>query len=183
MAKKKKGGGDPLAQISRRLFLETAPVRGQLIGRSQDFLGGQPVTETPQFAAIKSAIDPQFQRAQQNILESTPQGGALFENLAGLEARKAGALSSAAGTLSEQELNRAFSLATGTPLTSSIGGLGTSAALQQQAGQAAAARSTAQKQGLGQAAGSIYGGSKGGPLGSSFGAGVGSGVDRAIGGK
>jgi len=176
-----------MAQISRALFEETQPLRTGVIERSADFLADPTqVTNTPQFGAMKSINDMLFGRAREGVLANTPQGGALFDNLNNLELAKARDLSQAAGSLAENEVNRAVSIGTGQPLAQSLGGLRSSAALQQQQNQFNAQQSASTKQGLGQVAGTVAGGMIGGPAGAKAGNSLGGGIGNAaagIGGK
>ena len=146
-------GGNDLAGMSRALFKETDPLRKSLISRSESFLQNGDVTQNPAYAALKQGAEQQFGRAKQNILASTPTGGALTSALAGNEYQKAANLTQGMGGLYNQEMSRAMNLAAGTPLTAAFGGMSSAAQLQGQLAQAQASQDAAQKGALGQGAG------------------------------
>jgi hypothetical protein len=157
----KKGGpapnpsADALAEISRRMFEQTDPLRTNLIGRSENFLnGGMDVTGTPQYLSMKNAADVQFQKARDNTIARTAAGGALTDALAGLESDRANFLTQGAGDIADTELNRAFGLATGL-LPGAGQGLGQAAAIQAQQIQAQQAQQAAGKQAAGTGVGII----------------------------
>ncbi len=142
-----------LAEISRRLFEQTDPIRASLIGRSKSFLdGNQDVTQTPQYGALKTAAENQFNTAKDNIISSTPGGGGLISALANLQAQKAAALTAGTGSLADNEMSRSFALGTGTAPVA-LGGLGSAASSLGQIGAAQAAQSGQALQGLGMGAG------------------------------
>lgn len=152
-----------LAQNADQLFQSTLPLRESLIGRSQDFLEGNlDVVDTPQFGAIKSAADQQFRVVRDRAIERGAVGGALTDTLSNIDVAQANFLTQGAGTIAEQEINRAVSTATGNPLSTSLGGLGNAGMIQQQAAQAAAAQRNQTKQGVGAGAGALFGGKGGG---------------------
>lgn len=149
--------------------------------RLMDQLGSQPqpqgpdVTNSPQFASLKDAIDRQFSIARNNVLATTPAGGALSRSLTNLEGQRAGTTATGIGNLYDNELNRAFSLATGsTP--QAMSGLGSAGAIQAQLDAANQARQSAAKQGLGTGLGYIGGMYLGGPVGGAV-------AGSAMGGK
>lgn len=151
-----------LQEISKALYAETDPLRRAMLERSGAFVGGNlDVTQSPQYAALKRGAESQYDRARQNIISTTPTGGALTRALAQNEYAKAGALTQGAGNIASQEQQIAYGLATGTPLSTSFGGLGSAAALQGQQAQAQAQQNAAAKGALGTGAGALLG-SKGG---------------------
>lgn len=108
------------------------------------------VSSLPQFHTLKDVTESQFGNARKNIIESTPQGGALVDKLAGLEVDRATNLSRGSSQIAQDQLNQAFQLATG--MTSSAQqGLGSAAATQAQM----AANEASTKGSKGQAAGTI----------------------------
>jgi len=157
----KKGGAAPnpsadaLAEISKGLYTEATPLRHALMQRSNDFInGGADVTATPQYAALKAGNDSQFNRAKDNTIASTASGGALTDALSNLETNRAVNMTQGMGGIADNEMSRAFALATGSTPTS-LNGLGSAANAQSQliaANQEAQAKSAA---GAGTAAGSI----------------------------
>lgn len=166
------GGGSPAAaeqaQLARRLFAETDPLRRALSARFEDFLGtGEvegPVAERvrglstdPIRRALKSGVESQFGNAREQIIEDTPAGGALVQALAELEAGKARTLSAGEGAIAEEDFGRnlaiqglersafdreltgALGLATG-QTGSAISGLGQAGGIQAALAQAEADR-------------------------------------------
>lgn len=151
------------------LFRQTDPLRRGLIERSESFIeGGLDVTQSPQFAALKQGAEDQFGRARKDIIASTAEGGALTSALTEAELAKAGALTRGTSDLAAQELNRAFSLATGQPLQAAIQGIGQQQAIQAQQQQAQAQQDAATKNALGTGFG-VAAGSKAGPAGAAAG--------------
>ena len=65
---------DLQAQLAQKLFQQTDPLRTGLIDRSQNFLENG-VGFSPQYAAYKSALEPQYMQAKDAIIGSTPAGG------------------------------------------------------------------------------------------------------------
>lgn len=158
-----------LANTSQDLIEQTAPLRDELIGRSEDFLGvsqpGQPstpplqsVTSTPQFDIVRQLADQQAKTARDSILSRLPSGGVLLDKLADVDIGKAQTLSLAGSDIYGRELDRATALATGTPLAAGLGGLGSLAQLEAARAQAAADRDAAQKNALGTGLGMFLGG-------------------------
>lgn len=144
---------DALAEISRRMFEQTDPLRTNLIGRSENFLAGNgDVTNTPQYLAMKNAADIQFGRARDNTISRTASGGALVDALAGLESDRANSLIQGAGGIADDEMSRAFGLATGL-LPTTTSGLGQAAGIQAQQLAAQQAQQAAGKQAAGTGAG------------------------------
>ena len=78
---------------------------------------------SPLYAPGKFALERQFQGAEEGILSSLPQGGALLESLANAQIGKAGALAGLEADISQDFFNKIYGLATGAP-QQSIGGLG-----------------------------------------------------------
>ena len=141
---------DDLSQISKALFEETDPLRQTLIGQSENFLAGNmDVTGTPMYGALKSSAEDQYGRARKNILASTPTGGGLTSALTQADLAKAGMLTRGTGDIAGRELDRATALATGTPLSASLSGLGTAGSIQAQMAAAEAQQNAATKQALG----------------------------------
>ena len=149
-----------LAAIASQLFGETAPLRGELIGQSEAFLGGGlDVTQTPQFGALKQATEQLFDVARQRALGGVAEGGALTQALTDIEAARAGALTGGIGELAQQQQAQALGLATGTT-GQALAGLGQAGGIQAQIAQAQAAQQAGMKGGLGQLAGGAAAGSK-----------------------
>lgn len=156
-----------LSAIAKNLYLQTDPIRSALINRSANFLGvpetqstpvGPPnITNTPEYDFLKSTIEKQYGQARQNAIGSTAPGGGLSRALTDIENARAGNLVSGKANLYDQEMNRAFSLATGTPLQTATSGLGQSGAIQAQIAQSNSSQNAAAKQGIGFGVGSQLG--------------------------
>ena len=140
------------------------------------------VTQSPMYQSVKNAAETQYGRARQDILASTPAGGALYGNLANLDLSKADLLTQQTGALAQDELNRAFSLATGMPMQA-MSGLGNAGLIQAQMANQEAQRNASAKQGLGQAAGTAIGWYFGGPAGGAVGGQIGGGAGSSAGSK
>jgi hypothetical protein len=118
----KKGGGgeasnpaaDAQMRMAEELFKQSGPIRGSLMGRSENFLnGGMNVTDTPTFLAYKQSADQLFNKSKDNAIARTPSGGALTSALTNLEGQRASSLTQGAGAIYGDELSRAMSLGTG----------------------------------------------------------------------
>lgn len=153
------GGGsqaaDTQARLAEQLFAETDPLRQQLIGRSQQFLGGG-LDNSAQFNAFRATADPQFANARDSIIANTAEGGGLTAALANLDLNQARTLTQAQGDIENQELGRAFSLATG-QTGQAIGGLGQAGGIQAAQAQAEAAREAGIFSAIGTGAGALLG--------------------------
>lgn len=145
-----------LADIGKQLFNETDPLRTGLIDRSQSFLDNG--LQGPQFDVLKNAVESQYANAKNNIIGSTPAGGALTSQIANLEQGKANTLTQGIGDLYNQETNRAMSLATGAPLQGGIGSLSGAGNIQAQIAMANANQNASAKTGIGFGLGSYLGG-------------------------
>lgn len=154
---------ETLASIATQLFQQTDPLRRGFIGQAEQFLGGGfDVTQTPEFGAIKEATESQFDLARQQVLETTPTGGALIDALTNIEQGRATALTQGIGDLAREQGQRAFSLATGAPLQTAVGAQSAAeqiaANLQAAQISAEAGESAATKGALGFGVGSLLGG-------------------------
>lgn len=155
--KAKSPAADMQAQLAQMLFSQTDPLRQQLIGRSEDFLGGgMDIAASPTYDALKLSADQNFNAAKDNALARLAPGGGLTDALVDLEGQRADVLTQGAGQIYDNELSRAMGLGAGLTNTS-MGGLGQAGNVQ--AGLAAAnAQQSAGKAGaLGQGLGSFFG--------------------------
>lgn len=151
------GSVSELERIARELFGQTDPLRRGLIGRSEQFLeGGLDPTASPLFAPLKQATEQQFDLARERTLSSLPQGGALQSALGDIETGRAQTLTQGIGDISQGELSRALTLATGAP-PQAIAGLSGAGGIQAQIAQANATQNAAVKEGLGRGVGAIAG--------------------------
>lgn len=155
--KKKTKYQDTLGGLAADLYADTDPVRQALIARSSDFLSGEDIRDTPQYADLQVQTGNAFNRAKDNVIARTAPGGALVDALTNLESGRAQSLSSMGSMLQENELARAYDIATG-GTTAAFGGLGTAAGIQAQYAANRAAVKAAEKQAMGQAAGAAAGG-------------------------
>lgn len=119
---------------------------------------------TPEFRFVQDAANRRFDQAKQNILQNTPRGGVLIQNLAEADLERARTLTGAEADIFNQNIGRAFSLATGQPFTG--GGLGTAGAIQAQIASANASQNAAAKGGIGQGLGIMAGARLGGKGGA-----------------
>jgi hypothetical protein len=156
------------------LIKQTDPLRKALIGQSSDFLtGGMDPTATPEYSAIRSFADQQARQAKDSILETMPSGGTLLDKLADVDIGKARTLTDASASIYGGNLDRAFSLATGTPLTGSMSSLAGLSQLDAARKQSADAAEADEKSAMGSAVGGMAGMYFGGPAGAQAGASAG----------
>ena len=148
------------AQEERLKFLQGLPEQGS---------GGSGLSQSPMYRALKGASESQFNRARENILATTPRGGGLLDALSNLEGQKASTMTQGVGGLAENEMARAFALATGTTPTA-LGGLGSASSSLANIGAAQSAQQGQVLQGLGYGAGSYLASGKGASAGASAGA-------------
>ncbi len=148
-------------RLAEQLIGETGPLRKNLIGDALGFLSGdRDVTSLPAFAAFKGSAEGGFNRAKENIIANTPEGGGLTAALAGLEGQRAGNQAGFTGALAGDEINRALQLATFGAATGSQG-LGTAGFIQAQRAQGESAANAGKAGGLGTAAGALLGKDRG----------------------
>jgi hypothetical protein len=122
--------------MSQDYYNTTAPLRSNLINRYSSFLQGDndPVASAL-YAPLKNNAEQQFETAERSLMSKLPSGGALQEGISDLYAQKADTLSSLMGTLIQNEYNKAYSMAQGSPATAGsllqAGGSGQNNLLQQ----------------------------------------------------
>ncbi len=139
-------------RLAESLVRETTPLRRGLIKDSDLFIQGQrDVTGLPEFAAFKGSAESGFNRAKENIIANTPEGGGLTAALAGLEGQRASSQAGFTGALASDEVNRALQLATFGAAQGSQG-LGSAGFLQGQRASAEGQANAGKAQGTGQAA-------------------------------
>jgi hypothetical protein len=161
-----------LANISNQMYSQTQPLRSNLLDRYQRVLsGGYDYKTDPVYSALfgtaKQGIESQYNVGRQNIMGSTPTGGALTKALSNLEIARAGDMGTVPANLQNQIASSLFNQATGTAWnspTQSASMLGQAnntygmRLMQQQANSANA------KGGLGQGIGSLAGSAAGSAL-------------------
>jgi hypothetical protein len=140
-----------LAELSRRMFEESDPLRVSMFGRSNALAAnGFDMTGSPAFAGLRSSVDSQFNKAKNNTMANVASGGSLIDALTNLESGRAHSMAQGMSNLSENEINRAISLVTGGANPSAaLGGLGQAASLQSQQIMAQQAQQAQAKQGAG----------------------------------
>ena len=100
-------------RLAQQLIGETTPLRQNLISDAAGFVsGGRDVTSLPEFAAFKGSAESGFNRAKDNIIANTPEGGPLIAALTQLEGQRAGNQAGFTGALASDEIQRALQLAT-----------------------------------------------------------------------
>lgn len=166
MAGLKGGGGgasdatDAQQRIALQLLGESDPLRQALIQRSgQAIMGGS--GNSPQFAAYKAALEPQYASARDQIIADSPTGGGLTAALANLDTSRAHDLTAAQGSINESELARAMTLATG-QTGQAMTSLGNAGQVQAAAAQANAEREAGLYSAIGTGLGAYFGSNHGG---------------------
>jgi len=114
------------AQLAQEYWSETDPLRQSLFSQYSDFLGGKPVSEmaayAPTYAAAKTGLEDQYALAKQNVMGSTPAGGALTSALANVEAGRASDVGSLPATISasltQDLMDKIYGTSTGSAATS-----------------------------------------------------------------
>jgi hypothetical protein len=154
MGKSSGGGGEDnpyaevAANIAQQIFEETTPMRQNIVGRGEQFLEGDfDPTASPIYNPMRKGVEGQYNVARENVISSLPQGGGLQQGLADVETGRADALSAVTGQIAQNEYNKIFGYATGTPIQS-ISGLN-------QAGGIVANQLAAEDQGKGAATGGL----------------------------
>ena len=144
------------AEIARQLFGESAPLREGVLGRSTDFIQNGDVYASPQYGALKSNTEAQYGRARDNIIGSSPAGGALSANLGNLEAARVSDLTQGTAALTDNELARAYGLSTGNT-SGALQGYGTAGGIQANLANSQAQQNAGKAGALGAGAGSYFG--------------------------
>jgi len=167
-------GGGPFAEIIGQSGLappsvggETPPTQGLSAGQTDRAPFSFDSASTPEFRFAQQAANRQFDIGKNQVLENLPAGGALQQGLVDLSSQKASSLLGAESDIFNQNINRAYSLATGQPFTG--GGLGTAAQVQGQTAAANAQQNAAAKGGIGTGIGYGMASGKGGAAGAGAG--------------
>ena len=145
------------SRLAQQLFEQTDPLRRSLIGRSDAFLAGGDVMDSPQFANMKVQTGRSFNQAKDNTIARFAPGGALIDALTGLESDRAATLSAGAAGLQEDELSRALALGTGIT-GQSLSALGQAGNTQAMLAQSNAQVKAAEKGAIGEVGGALVGG-------------------------
>ena len=140
--------GKTAAKIAEKLYKQTNPMRKGIIGRGEEFMaGGFDPTQMPMWDIGKAGIESQYGTARQNILSNMPAGGGLNEAMMQTDLSRANQLSGLGANIAQDEYNKLYGLATGTPQQSmsTLANVGASQAnmqAQQAAGNSPAAART-----------------------------------------
>lgn len=111
--------GNAAAAMANQLFNETSGLRENIVERGENFLEGDfDASQSPLFAPAKRASEEQFQTANQQAMNTLPAGGALSEGLIGNIQNRATDQTNIQGSIAQQEYDKIFGLATGTPALS-----------------------------------------------------------------
>ena len=104
------------ANIAQQLYQQTQPMRSDIIGRGEEFLaGGFDPSTMPTWDVGKRGIEDQYGMARENIIANMPAGGQLYDQLAQTEVNRANALGDLGAGIAQDEYNKIYGLATGTP--------------------------------------------------------------------
>jgi hypothetical protein len=103
-------------EMAEQYWDATAGIRDPLIDRLAAFMDGNlDVSQSPLYDASKAAMENQYKVAQENLLANLPGGGGLSDAMVGLEASRAMGLTDLIGRLMQDEYNKAYGLASGSP--------------------------------------------------------------------
>lgn len=102
------------------------------------------LSRNPVYMGGKQQVENQYGRGMDNLLASMPAGGAMYENMVGMEQNRAQSIGDLAAGVYQDLYNKAYGVATGTPQQSvsqlaQIGAASDAAEAQRDAGQSAAA--------------------------------------------
>ncbi|MHB8123111.1 MAG: hypothetical protein ACYDG4_13255 [Desulfuromonadaceae bacterium] len=138
-----------LTGMSQDYYGSTAGLRGDVISNLSDFMKGEldPVASS-MYAPAKMTAERQYNTARDQVLSDSPAGGALFDNLTNLSAKKAGTLVDEIGKIVMDEYNKAYAMAQGSQTTAAAGAQGAASAGTQGMG-ALAQQQQAGAQGVG----------------------------------
>ena len=104
------------SKMAKDYYDQTDPMRQSLIGNFEDFLGGgYDVSQNPVWGAGRNVLENQYNVAKENVIGQTPKGGALTEQLAGVEEARAGSLGELGANVAQDEYNKLYGMATGAP--------------------------------------------------------------------
>jgi len=101
-------------QLAQEKWGAVEPMFNQFAGNLFDVLQGnyQPGS-SPMYGPLREGVESQYDVAQENIMGNLPQGGALVDALANLETARASGLGNILAGLTQDDINRAFTMATG----------------------------------------------------------------------
>lgn len=136
-----------LADITLDQYQGTTGIREGINERLTNLLSGDyDPTQSALFAPSRRGIEDAFGTAQKNIMATQAEGGGLNESLAQSETGRARGIADIIAQIQQDEMNKAFSVATGAP-GDATSGLGTAGSGQTQAA-ANLASYTAQQQAM-----------------------------------
>ena len=116
----KDGGSNKASKTASKMakgyYDDTDPMRQTMIGNFENFLdGGYDVAQNPVWGAGRDVIENQYDVARENVIGNIPRGGALQDQLGGVEEARAGALGQLGGNVAQDEYNKLYGMATGAP--------------------------------------------------------------------
>jgi hypothetical protein len=129
------------SKIAKAYYKDTDPMRQTMIGNFENFLdGGYDVAQNPVWGAGRGVIEDQYDVARENVIGNMPKGGALTDQLAGVEESRASALGQLGGNVAQDEYNKLYGMSTGAPgqamgPLAQVGGQQAMANAQQQSGK------------------------------------------------
>ena len=114
------GGGDSSSdktwKIAKKQYKAAKPIQRRVYSGLIDFLdNGMDMSNNPVYMAGKRGIEDQYQMARQGVLEQMPAGGAMLSSLGGIEQGKAASLSDLMSQQWQDQMNKAYGVATGAP--------------------------------------------------------------------
>lgn len=119
------GGGDEddasaaarkAAELAEKWWNQSAAVRDPVVNRLADFMNnGMDPTQSAMYAPNKLGVEQNYQSAMDNMLANLPQGGAMGDNLTSLEMGKAGSIIDLISKIVQDEYNKAYGIASGSP--------------------------------------------------------------------
>ncbi len=142
--------------MAQEVFNEGRPLRAGLTDQLSQVIQTGEADNTAQFRAGKSTLEDQVQRAREQIIAGTPEGGGLTSALTDLEMGRARGLAEMEGQIVDREIDRALQLGTFGAATG-VQGVGTAGMVQAQRAASEAQQNAAKGRGMGQVAGAFIG--------------------------
>ena len=118
--------GKKTEKMAEDYFERTKPLRKDMVRNYEGFMeGGYDVSQNPVWGSSRGVMEDQYDVARENVISNTPKGGALNEGLTDVEMGRARSLGDLSAQISQDEYNKAYGMATGSPQVS----MGTMASL------------------------------------------------------
>ena len=103
-------------EIAEDMYKRVRPLQRTFVRQGENFMqGGFDPTGMPMWDVGKRTIDDQYDRAREGMISNMPTGGALQSSLAGTEIDRANAMGNLSGGIAQDEYNKIYGMATGTP--------------------------------------------------------------------